>query len=192
MIHNAVVLEAQMALVDAIERLNPFARDHYVVIRRREKGNTYWYYFRVQTVHSIALSALKHSPQRQVYTLGEALDLHESDARPVIEECNIPAVQLAQQECVVLNGKKVVGIHIPDIGTNSDSLVKPRPERRTRGKKGTELFAIRLEKGDSVDSAPSDPPRSAFALLECPDVVQASQEFELVEIKRVRSCCVHH
>ena len=56
----------------------------------------------------------------------------------------------------------------------------PRATKSLSSGKGLESVYPRITGRDPIENIVSDPPRSAFALLQCPDVVVAEEEFELV------------
>jgi hypothetical protein len=160
---DAITIDASTTLRLLLERTASESEKMYVVIRRAEGAETYWYTW---TVEDLRLAADGASEARLDLSLTEALDLHEYQSVDHYESGT--AENLSERHGVLLRGNDAIGVL--------------RPETVMRGGlEGMRRSAAR-ESGGSAAAAGREAERtpfSAYPALTAPEQLASKQEFDL-------------
>lgn len=164
MLHQVATVNASMTIGDALMRLADYPDRAFVVVRRHEKQQRYWYHFQVQDLRARA----RHADADTLLT--ELLDLHEytsSDTKQISEIS--PADEVTNTE-VILDGIDVVGFREPE----------PVAAATRGGSRGlVERGSVDFFSDDSSDTTGTTSRFEAYPYLQAPDGIPFRTKFEL-------------
>ena len=203
MLHQAATLNSTMSIGEAIKRLKSYPDDAWVVVRRHEGEEKYWYHHQVGDIRYLA-SQSNNWPDKEDTPLKIILDLHEHTSSPTVEASQVSAEEAQLQHGVMLDGDTVLGVlesealagAVPGSRSLSDTVtpegrLSSPPSVGSRSTAPSDWNAADMPVSFPAASAPATPIDSpdspvsdskafeAYPRLQSPDGVPVETTFEL-------------
>lgn len=164
MLHQVATVNASMSISDALMRLADYPDSAFVVVRRQEKQQRYWYHFQVQDLRAHAHGADADT------LLTELLNLHEYTSSETKQISDISPAEAVTNTEVILDGVDVVGFREPE----------PVAAATRSGSRGpVDRGSVDFISDDSHETTVTTSRFEAYPHLQAPDGIPFRTKFEL-------------
>jgi hypothetical protein len=178
MLHQTATLNSGMSMADAIKRLENYPDEAFVVVRRQEGDELYWYHYQVGEIREIADRMLGSSTSLET-SLKTILDLHEHTSSNTVDVNHVAFEAIPMQDGVMLDGETVIGVLTSEAmaGAVGGGPATDIPRGLPRAPGGTPQTIPGPSAGTGV--VPGTSPFKAYPKLQAPDGITVESAFEL-------------